>query len=133
MKKRILTLLLVAIIMTTLCFSMVACVKNNETDEEGNVIVKMSLMNSTNENPGWLAMIDAANEVLKAQGQKVRIQAEIIMTDSWDEYYTKITSNMMGKIGGTIGRIAESQMDAFHIHTSGSGPQNILGNHTPRR
>ncbi len=110
MKKRMLTLLLVAIILTTLCFSMVACVKNNETDEEGNVIVKMSLMNSTNENPGWLAMIDAANEVLKAQGQKVRIQAEIIMTDSWDEYYTKITSNMMGKIGGTIGRIAESHV-----------------------
>ncbi len=83
---------------------------NSDIDSEGNVIVTMSIMNSTNENPGWLAMIDAANEVLKRDGQKVRIEPEIIKTDSWDNYYTKVTSNILGSIGGTIGRIAESHM-----------------------
>lgn len=110
MRKKIVTVIVLAIVLTMLCASLTACVKNDDKDAEGNTIVKMSLMNSTNENPGWLAMIDAANEVLEEQGEKVRIQAEIIMTDSWDEYYTKITTNMMGKIGGTIGRIAESHV-----------------------
>ena len=90
------------------CFT--GCGKSSDKDKNGNTIVKMSIMNSVNENPGWLAMIDAANEVLKEQGEKIVIEADIIKTDSWDEYYTKITSNMMGKIGGTIGRIAESHM-----------------------
>jgi maltose-binding protein MalE len=67
-------------------------------------------MNSTNENPGWLAQIDAANAVLAAQGEKIVIEPDIIKTDSWDEYYTKITTNMIGRIGGTIGRIAESHI-----------------------
>ena len=94
--------------------SIVACggnnKKSNEVDEQGNVIVKMSVINSTNETPGWLAQIDAANELLAAQGAKVKIEPEIIKTDSWDEYYTKITTNMIGRIGGTIGRIAESHI-----------------------
>ena len=110
MRKKFIVIIALALVMVMLCASLTACAKAEEADEEGNVIVRMSLMNSTNENPGWLAMIDAANEVLKESGEKVRIQAEIIMTDSWDEYYTKITSNMMGKIGGTIGRIAESHV-----------------------
>lgn len=93
-----------------MCCSLAACGKGGGTDKDGNVIVQMSLMNSTNENPGWLAMIDAANGVLERDGEKVRIEAEIIMTDSWDQYYTKVTSNILGKIGGTIGRIAESHM-----------------------
>lgn len=74
------------------------------------VTVKMSIMNSVNENPGWLAMIEAANEVLKAQGEAVTIEPEIIKTDDWDKYYTKVTSNILGRIGGTIGRIAESHV-----------------------
>ncbi len=102
-----LSMLAVAAVM---CCSLAACGKGGGTDKDGNVIVQMSLMNSTNENPGWLAMIDAANGVLERDGEKVRIEAEIIMTDSWDQYYTKVTSNILGKIGGTIGRIAESHM-----------------------
>lgn len=90
--------------------ALAACGRGSDTDAEGNVIVKMSIMNSTNENPGWLAMIDAANAVLERDGEKVRIEPEIIMTDSWDEYYAKITSNILGNIGGTIGRIAESHV-----------------------
>ena len=31
------------------------------------------------------------------------------------------------------GRIADSQMDAFHIHTSGKRPQDFLGDHTSNR
>ena len=79
-------------------------------DASGNTVVKMSIMNSTNENPGWLAQIEAANQVLAAQGEKIVIEPDIIKTDSWDEYYTKITTNMIGRIGGTIGRIAESHV-----------------------
>lgn len=94
--------------------SLVACGgnnnKNNQTDAQGNVIVKMSVINSTNETPGWLAQIEAANKLLAARGDKVVIEPEIIKTDSWDEYYTKITTNMIGRIGGTIGRIAESHI-----------------------
>ena len=82
----------------------------NSVDEQGNVVVKMSIMNSTNENPGWLAQIEAANNLLASQGEKIVIEPEIIKTDSWDEYYTKITTNMLGRIGGTIGRIAESHI-----------------------
>lgn len=87
-----------------------SCGNKPQVDEFGNTIVQISLMNSVNENPGWLAMIDAANEVLKANEEKVVIQPEIIETDSWDTYYTKISSNLIGNIGGTIGRIAESHV-----------------------
>ena len=46
---------------TAMCCSLSACGGGGGTDKDGNVIVQMSIMNSTNENPGWLAMIDAAN------------------------------------------------------------------------
>ena len=70
--------------------------------------VKMSLMNSVNENPGWLAAIDKANELLAEEN--IKIEPEIIQTDEWDKYYTKVASNIAGRVGGTIGRIAESHM-----------------------
>ena len=108
--KMVKKLLFIAIF-TLLFVSLAACgKKENEVDEHGNIIVKMSIMNSTNENPGWLAQIEAANQLLAAQGEKIVIEPEIIKTDSWDEYYTKITTNMLGRIGGTIGRIAESHI-----------------------
>lgn len=87
-----------------------SCKNNTKTDEEGNTIVTVSLMNSTNENPGWLAQIDAANKVLESWGEKIRIETEIIMTDSWDTFYSKVASNMIGQVGGTIIRIAESHV-----------------------
>ncbi len=107
MRKLISVILMIALVS---CLFAGCGPKDSGVDAEGNVIVKMSIMNSTNENPGWLAMIDAANALLEAQGEKVRIEAEIIKTDSWDEYYTKVTSNLLGRIGGTIGRIAESHV-----------------------
>lgn len=102
--------LLITGLFITACTTLAACGNTGGTDSDGNVIVKMSIMNSTNENPGWLAQIEAANAVLKAEDAKVIIEPEIIKTDSWDEYYTKITSNILGRIGGTIGRIAESHI-----------------------
>lgn len=91
----------IALLLTVpLLLGLSACGGNSETDPEGNIIITMSLMNSTNENPGWLAMVDAANEVLEREDAGVRIETEIIMTSSWDEYYTKVTSNMMGRVGG---------------------------------
>ena len=102
--------LIATVILTTGLLAGCGGQQKEKIDDEGNVIVQISIMNSVNENPGWLAMINAANEVLKEQGDKVKIEPEIIKTDSWDDYYTKITSNILGKIGGTIGRIAESHV-----------------------
>ncbi len=81
-----------------------------ETDAEGNVIVTMTIINNQNQNPGWLAMIETANEILKEKGEKVRIAEETVPTESWDDYYMKVNSNILGEIGGTIGRIAESHI-----------------------
>ena len=101
MKKNILkTMALVAVTVT-----MVGC-KGGSTG--GVTKVKMSLMNSVNENPGWLAAIDKANEILK--DENIVIEPEIIQTDEWDKYYTKVASNIAGRVGGTIGRIAESHI-----------------------
>ena len=107
--KKISKILYLGLLIPT-CAALAACGGGSNTDKDGNTIVKMSIMNSTNENPGWLAQIEAANELLEAQGEKIVIEPEIIKTDSWDEYYTKITTNMLGRIGGTIGRIAESHI-----------------------
>ena len=85
--------------------AMVAC----KGGSSGGVTkVKMSLMNSVNENPGWLAAIDKANELLASEN--IKIEPEIIQTDEWDKYYTKVASNIAGRVGGTIGRIAESHI-----------------------
>lgn len=108
--KRFMSLLSTSLLLVG---ALTSCNKKEQYDESGNLIVQMSIMNSVNENPGWLAMIDAANEVLQEQGEKIVIEPEIIKTDSWDEYYTKITSNMLGQIGGTIGRIAESHVPSL--------------------
>ena len=99
------TKLLRLMILTTACVSLVGC---GGGSEEEITKVKMSLMNSTNENPGWLAAIDKANELLV--DDKIVIEPEIIQTDEWDKYYTKVASNIAGRVGGTIGRIAESHM-----------------------
>lgn len=86
--------------------AMVAC--KGGSSSGGVTRVKMSLMNSVNENPGWLAAIDKANEILAEEN--IKIEPEIIQTDEWDKYYTKVASNIAGRVGGTIGRIAESHI-----------------------
>lgn len=103
MKKLSLLLPFVALLSLTGC-------GQNSGGETTSTTVKISLMNSTNENPGWLAMIDKANSLLSNDKKNIVIEPEIIKTDSWDEYYTKVSSNMAGRIGGTIGRIAESHI-----------------------
>lgn len=87
-------------------FSIAGC--GGSTD--GVTVVKMSLMNSMNENDGWFAQIDMANQLMEADGVNVRIEKDIVRTSSWDEFFRKISTNMAGRVGGTIGRIAESHM-----------------------
>lgn len=108
--KSIKTICGLTVITAISVLGLLGCNKKEKRDSRGNLIVQMSIMNSVNENPGWLAMIEAANQVLQDRGEKIVIQPEIIRTDSWDDYYTKITSNILGQIGGTIGRIAESHV-----------------------
>ena len=110
MKKQLKLLTLLGLLLVSGA-SLASCANPGPSvDASGNTVVKMSIMNSENENPGWLAMIDTANTLLEQQGEKVRIEPDIIKTDSWDKYYTKITANMIANIGGTIGRIAESHV-----------------------
>ncbi|MCQ2741904.1 MAG: extracellular solute-binding protein [Bacilli bacterium] len=78
--------------------------------DTGSGVVKFSIMNSNNERPGWDAQIEKANELMKADGIDITIEKEVIKTDSWDEYYTKVAANIAGRTGGTIGRIAESHI-----------------------
>ena len=101
MKKLcIMMLILVSLLGITGC--------DNDETKDGVTVVKMSLKNSLNENDGWFAMIDAANVLLEKEN--IRIEPEIIRTDSWDEYYTSVNANYAGRVGGTIGRIAESHI-----------------------
>ena len=78
------------------------------TAESG--VVKFSIINSINERPGWDAQIAKANELMAADGIDIVIEKEVIKTDSWDDYYTKVAANLAGRTGGTIGRIAESHI-----------------------
>lgn len=78
------------------------------TAESG--VVKFSIINSNNERPGWDAQIAKANELMAADDIDIVIEKEVIKTDSWDEYYTKVAANLAGRTGGTIGRIAESHI-----------------------
>lgn len=103
MKKHVAILAFVALASLASCGQSTASGPSSTT-------VKISIMNSINENPGWLAMIDEANVLLAADQKNITIKPEVIKTDSWDEYYTKVSSNMAGRIGGTIGRIAESHI-----------------------
>lgn len=109
-KKALCNVLALGMMMATSAMAFTSCGPNAQVDEEGNVIVRMTIMDNEYETPGWLAMIDAANEVLEKNNEKVRIQAETIVTSSWDEYYAKVSSNIFGRTGGTIGRIAESHV-----------------------
>lgn len=77
---------------------------------DGMTTIKLSLMNSTNENPGWLAQIAKANELMAKDGVKIKIKDEIIEATDWNTFATKINANMAGGSGGTIVRMAESHI-----------------------
>lgn len=72
------------------------------------VEVTWAMQGAANELEGWQAMADVANEKLKDQSISVKIQK--INTNSWDEYYQKITAQMAAGNIPDIGRIAESLM-----------------------
>jgi len=110
MKKLLVKFLVAVMAVAIMTSAFTACGNSSNTDKDGNVIVKMTMMDNEYETAGWNALIQAANGVLEAQGEKVRIQAEWVETSSWDQYFTKVTTNITGRVGGTIGRIAESHV-----------------------
>ncbi len=101
MKKMIMILMLIAIVS-----AVQGCRKDREDDDDAFTEVLFALKSSENENAGWLAMIDAANEVLFTE--RINISVQIIVAETWPDYYTKLASKMADRSGPTIGRIAES-------------------------
>lgn len=95
--------------------------KSGQTDSEGNTIVKFSVRNYATELEGWKKTVEKANQLLEADGQKVRIEIESLKVgSSWDDFYAKVRTNIMTKKGGTIGRIAESHIPQMR-------KQNLIG------
>lgn len=58
----------------------------------------------------WTACIDAANRVLKDAGKNIVIEGVQVPASDWNDYYTKITTQIAGGTGPDIGLIAESYM-----------------------
>ena len=108
--KKICMILAAVLLLAAGTAAFAGCGGNVQRDEDGNVVVTMTLMDNEYETDGWLALIDAANGVLERDGESVRIEPELVVTSSWDEYYTKVSANIFGRTGGTIGRIAESHV-----------------------
>ncbi|MDY5440962.1 MAG: extracellular solute-binding protein [Candidatus Enteromonas sp.] len=89
---------------------LISCGQTPGGEEPTSGVVKFSIINSNNERPGWDAQIAKANELMARDGLDIVIEKEVIKTDSWDDYYTKVAANLAGRTGGTIGRIAESHI-----------------------
>lgn len=80
-------------------------------DDSTVTTVKFSVRNYQVELEGWQEMVKSANQLLAADNQKVKIELETIKVgSSWDDFYTKVTTNILTRKGGTIGRIAESHI-----------------------
>lgn len=58
----------------------------------------------------WTACIDAANAKLKEEGKNIVIEGVQVPVSDWNEYYTKITTQIAAGTGPDIGLIAESFM-----------------------
>ena len=99
--KKIIALMLVVLML----ISLVACAQTPETkepekeevtqkddktddpkaDPEEVVEIVWAMQGAANETEGWNAVVDAANEKLKAENIKIVVQN--IPTSDWDEYY----------------------------------------------
>ena len=118
-----------ALVIVMMLFSLVACsaktTKTAATDNETAktdtkttvteavktdkvVEITWAMQGAANENDGWQAVVDSANEQLKDKNIKIVIQR--INTSDWDEYYQKVTAQIAGGNCPDIGRIAESLM-----------------------
>ncbi len=58
----------------------------------------------------WTACIDEANALLKAQGKNIVIEGVQLPVTDWNDYYTKVTTQIAAGTGPDIGLIAESFM-----------------------
>jgi ABC-type glycerol-3-phosphate transport system substrate-binding protein len=130
--KKVMALLLVLVF----CLSVVGCssdkksteTTSNNTDEAGTstdateateevaeeskepVEITFSVMNTTNEVPGWTAMVEAANAKLAADGSNVTIKIVKEAAADWPEYYQKVVTQMAAGKAPDIARIANSYM-----------------------
>lgn len=80
----------------------------DNTDDGEVVEIVWAMQGAANETEGWNAVVAAANEQLKDENIKIVVQN--IPTADWDEYYQKITAQIIGGDCPDIGRIAESLM-----------------------
>jgi ABC-type glycerol-3-phosphate transport system substrate-binding protein len=127
--RKAMALLLVLV----LCMSVVGCSTDKKaTEDTGNkadevststdstaevteaskepVEITFSVMNTTNEVPGWTAMVEAANAKLAAAGSNVTIKIVKEAAADWPEYYQKIVTQMAAGKAPDIARIANSYM-----------------------
>jgi len=91
------------------------CGKNSDNRTAGAdgsqpTVIRIALMNSETEMPGWEAMIAAANTKLAADGENISIEIQKINATDWPEYYQKVAAEMAAGKAPDIGRVAESFM-----------------------
>lgn len=70
--------------------------------------VTYGMMASAQELPGWMAQVEAANELLAEKD--IRIEVQQIPVPGWPEYYQRIVAQIAARRAPDIGRIAESFM-----------------------
>lgn len=99
--KRLLTILL--------CLSMLLSAVPALADEEP-IVIKFAYNAFDAAITAWTNCIDAANRVLKEQNKNIVIEGVQVPVSDWNEYYTKITTQIAGGTGPDIGLIAESFM-----------------------
>ena len=84
MFRKLITVSIIFLFTTVL----VGCKRNNSgINSEGFKEVVFALRASQNEEAGWTAMVDAANELLRPE--KITIKIQKIVAQDWNEYYTK--------------------------------------------
>ena len=120
--KKILAMLIVVLLLVSLAACTGQTAPSNETDKSGTdttgsntggndgdvVEIVWAMQGAANETEGWNAVVNAANKQLEKDNIKIVVQN--IPTSDWDEYYQKITAQIIAGDCPDIGRIAESLM-----------------------
>ena len=120
--KKVLVMLIVVLLLVSLAACTGQTAPSNETDKSGTdttgsntgcndgdvVEIVWAMQGAANETEGWNAVVNAANKQLEKDNIKIVVQN--IPTSDWDEYYQKITAQIIAGDCPDIGRIAESLM-----------------------
>lgn len=75
---------------------------------QDDVEIVLPLLGFATELEGWMAAVDAANELLAEKN--IRIVTQQVQATDWSEYYQKIVAQMAAKQQVDIGRLNEAQM-----------------------